>query len=348
MSLGAVMIDLEGPELTAEEREILRHPAVGGVILFARNYQAPEQIHRLCGEIHELRDPRLLIGVDQEGGRVQRFRDGFTRLPPACWFGELYADNPAQGCRAAEKTGWLMATELGAVGADFSFAPVLDLGTAASQVIGDRAFAGNPQRVVELARAWIKGVHAAGMAAVGKHFPGHGSVAEDSHHALPRDHRTLQEIEMDDLLPFRTLIETGLEAIMPAHVIYDRVDDKPAGFSSYWLRQVLRRRFGFQGVIFSDDLNMAAACVAGGFAQRARVAIDAGCDMVLVCNNRHGALETLECLGQHDDPAAHVRLLRMHGRPILSSREMRLHPVWREAVEVIAAYDASSSLALDL
>ncbi len=348
MSLGPVMLDLAGVEITPQERELLKHPATGGVILFSRNFETIEQLHRLTREIHELREPRLLIAVDQEGGRVQRFRDGFTRLPPAAWFGRLYAANPAHGKRVAEKAGWLMAAELRSAGIDFSFAPVLDLGAGVSQVIGDRAFASRPGDVAELAHAWMMGAHRAGMAAVGKHFPGHGNVVEDSHHALPVDHRRFEDLIMDDILPFERMIHFGLEAIMPAHVLYDRVDAHPAGFSPYWLREILRGRLEFQGVIFSDDLSMAAADVLGDLPTRASAALEAGCDMVLVCNDTEGASRVLDALDGHDDPAAHVRLMRMHGRLRVEHAQMRLDPHWREAIDALAAFEESSSLSLVL
>ncbi len=348
MSLGPVMLDLAGVEITPREREMLKHPATGGVILFKRNFESIEQLHRLTRQIHELREPRLLIGVDQEGGRVQRFIEGFTRLPPPAWFGELYAANPAHGKRVAEQAGWLMATELRSVAVDFSFAPVLDLGSGLSRVIGDRAFASRPAEVAELAHAWMIGVHAAGMAAVGKHFPGHGNVVEDSHHALPVDRRRFEDLIMDDILPFERMIHYGLEAIMPAHVLYQRVDARLAGFSPYWLKQVLRGQLAFQGVIFTDDLSMAAAGVEGDLPQRASAALQAGCDMVLVCNDPEGAATVLEALEGHDDPTAHVRLMRMHGRRRVDHAEVRLDPNWRDAVNALAAFEESSSLSLDL
>jgi beta-N-acetylhexosaminidase len=229
-----------------------------------------------------------------------------------------------------------MAAELLCCGVDFSFAPVLDLGAGISQVIGDRAFASHPETVAKLAHAWMQGVHGAGMAAVGKHFPGHGGVAADSHHALPVDSRRFEDLEMEDLRPFERMIHYGMEAIMPAHVIYERVDRQPAGFSSIWLQEVLRRRLGFQGVIFSDDLSMTAAAEAGGYAQRAKAALAAGCDMVLVCNHRSGAVKVLDALADYNDPAAHVRLIRMHGRGQLTRQRLHLDPRWSQAVEALA------------
>jgi beta-N-acetylhexosaminidase len=348
MALGPVMLDIEGPALDDADRELLLHPAVGGVIFFARNYRDTEQIAALTAEIHALREPHLLVAVDQEGGRVQRFREGFTRLPPAGRFGELARKHPARARAAAEAVGWLMAAELRAVGVDFSFAPVLDLDRGVSTVIGDRAFAGGVNAVSDLAAAWVEGVRAAGMAAVGKHFPGHGGVAADSHLALPNDERRFADIEMDDLVPFERLIRHGLEAVMPAHVVYPRVDPLPAGFSPFWLREVLRRRLEFQGVIFSDDLDMAAAAAGGGYGERARAAVAAGCDMVLVCNNRPAALEVVEALRDHDDPTVHLRCLRMHGRGTLDPAHLHLDPRWQQGVKAVGMLEEAESLDLML
>jgi beta-N-acetylhexosaminidase len=348
MSHGPLMFDLSGVELSPEEREMLGHPAAGGVILFSRNFESPEQIQELIRQIHSLRKPELLIAVDQEGGRVQRFREGFVRLPPASWFGEMHTTNGKQARKTAQAVGWLMAAELRAVGVDFSFAPVLDLGRGNSSVIGDRSFHARPTVVSELAHSWMLGVHEAGMAAVGKHFPGHGGVEEDSHHTLPIDKRRPEDIWMDDMLPFARMIEHGLEAIMPAHVIYENLSPELAGFSSFWLQEVLRGKLGFQGVIFSDDLTMAAADVAGDFNDRAMAALEAGCDMILVCNNHAGAAQVLEALKEHKDPVAQMRMVRMHGRGAVNRDEIHLDPRWKAAVETVAKYDESPSLTLDI
>jgi len=347
MTRGPLMLDLEGTELTSTERETLLHPAAGGVILFSRNFKSPAQVCRLISEIHELRNPALLIAVDQEGGRVQRFQEGFTRLPPAAWFGKLYETDKKHAHDVTRETGWLMATELRSVGVDFSFAPVLDLGGELSQVIGDRAFSSKSAVIAELAQAWRLGANEAGMATVGKHFPGHGGVREDSHHELPVDRRSMDEI-MTDLLPFDRMIHYGLEAIMPAHVIYEQVDPGLAGFSSYWLKDVLRGRFRFQGAIFSDDLSMAAADSAGGYGDRALTALEAGCDMVLVCNNPDGAAQVLEALKTYKDPVAQMRLMRMHGHSAITRDEMHLNPRWKAAVTMLGEYDETLSLSLDL
>jgi len=348
MSHGPVMLDLAGTELSETEREMLQHPAAGGIILFARNYESPEQVQRLIAEVHELRSPSLLVAVDQEGGRVQRFKEGFTRLPPTAWYGQLHDTNAKRGREVAREAGWLMAAELRSVGIDFSFAPVLDLGGELSKVIGDRAFHQKPMIVAELAQAWMAGVHDAGMAAVGKHFPGHGGVKEDSHHELPIDRRREEDIMMDDLLPFQRMVDQGLEAIMPAHVIYGLVDSRLAGFSSYWLKEILRGRLGFQGAVFSDDLTMAAADLAGDYGERARQALEAGCDMVLVCNNPEAAAKVLDSLGDHSDPVSQMRLVRMHGRQCLSRTQLHQEPRWQAAVRMLSEYDENPPLSLNL
>lgn len=348
MSLGPVMLDLEATALSTEERDLLRHPAVGGVILFSRNYRDPQQLSELTAQIRALRDPHLLIAVDQEGGRVQRLRERFTRLPPAAWYGQLYQNNAAQGRRVCELAGWLMASELRSVGVDFSFAPVLDLDSGLSAVIGDRAFGSRPSAVVDLGRAWMRGAHAAGMAAVGKHFPGHGQVVADSHVDLPVDERPLEDMLTDDLVPFDRLIQAGMEGVMPAHVVYRRVDRRPAGFSPVWLRQVLRQRLGFQGAIFSDDLSMTAAEFGGSYPERARAALEAGCDMLLVCNDRAAALQVLDELEDHTDPTAHLRYLRMHGRARRSRDQVHLDPRWRQGLNALAAFEEGTELSLNL
>ena len=342
------MLDLAATELTESEREILKHPATGGVILFSRNYQSPEQIHQLAAEIHNMRKPPLLVAVDQEGGRVQRFREGFVQLPPAAWFGALYDRNARQALQITQQAGWLMASELRALEVDFSFAPVLDLARGISSVIGDRAFHAQPHIVAQLAHAWMRGAHEAGMPVVGKHFPGHGSVIEDSHLDLPIDPRRPEDIMIEDLLPFQRMIDYGIEAIMPAHIIYEKASPDLAGFSTYWLRDILRDKLDFQGVIFSDDLSMAAAGRAGSYPQRASAALEAGCDMILICNNSSGAVEVLEELKEFRDPTRQSRLLRMHGRKALDKNRLHLDPRWRAAIEAISLYDEHPSLDLDI
>jgi len=347
MSHGPVMLDLAGVTLTSEERERLQHPACGGVILFTRNYESPEQLASLVSVIHAVRDPGLLVAVDHEGGRVQRFRSGFTEVPPAAWIGHLYDASPQKAIRIAREMGWLMASELRVLGLDFSFSPVLDLGRGVCDVIGDRAFHARPEVVAELGRAWMSGMHEAGMPAVGKHFPGHGGVVEDSHLALPTDHRPVRDLMMEDLMPFERMIHSGMEAVMPAHVVYTQADDRPAGFSEYWLKTVLRGELGFQGVIFTDDLSMAAAAEAGDYGTRARDALAAGCDMVLVCNNPEGAGKVLDSLVNYENPASQSRLLRMHGRGSQSRAHLHEDSRWHEAVRT-AAIHREENLALNL
>ena len=318
------------------------------MILFARNYTSPEQIADLTAAIHKVREPRLLIGVDQEGGRVQRFREGFTRLPPAGRFGALYARDPRRASAACSAVAWLMASELLSVGVDFSFAPVLDLDRGLCRAIGDRGFGPAPDQVAELGIAWVAGVHQAGMAAVGKHFPGHGGVEADSHAELPRDERSLEDIWLEDLVPFARLISHGLEAAMPAHVVYPQVARDPAGFSPVWLGEILRERLGFPGVIFSDDLNMAAAGAAGGYAERARAASAAGCDMLLICNNRPAAIEIVDAFRGREDPAAQLRLLRMHGRGHAERARLHEDPRWQAGVHQVALLEDLGTLDLAL
>ncbi len=297
MPIGSLMLDIEGLSLTDGEAELLREEQVGGIILFARNYEAPEQLGRLVKEIRNIR-PEILLAVDHEGGRVQRFLEGFTRIPPMSTLGQLYCKNKKKALHTARETAWLLATELLLQDIDLSFAPVLDLDHSLSQVIGDRAFANDPSVVIDLGQAFVDGFHDAGMAATGKHFPGHGGVVGDSHTDIPVDHRNWSEIESTDLLPFRQLAGS-LDAVMPAHVIYSEIDSHPAGFSEVWLKEILRGKLGFDGVIFSDDLSMEGATVAGSYTERAQAAMQAGCDMVLVCNDRNGAIEVLEYLKRH-------------------------------------------------
>lgn len=347
MSLGPVMLDLLGPTLEPEERELLAHPLVGGVILFTRNFVDAEQIRVLVEQIHAVRSPRLLVAVDHEGGRVQRFRDGFTRLPAVGRLGRIYEQDRGRARQAATELGWLMAAELRACDIDFSFAPVLDLDRGVSQVIGDRAFHREPRIVAELAYSYTRGMGEAGMAATGKHFPGHGAVAADSHTDIPVDQRSWEAMA-EDVTPFARMIANGLAGIMPAHVIYEHVDRRAAGFSPFWLQEVLRGRLGFQGVIFSDDLDMAGAAAAGDdFAARAQTALEAGCDMALVCNNRKAAVEVLDGLGPREDPVAHMRLARMHGRHPVRGAELRADPRWRSAVELAARLGEESGVSFD-
>lgn len=338
MAVGALMLDLAGLELLPEEAELLQHPQIGGVILFARNFASSEQVSSLVDAIRAVR-PELILAVDQEGGRVQRFREGFTRLPPMAVFGRLYDQEPTAALGAAQECGWLMAAEVLATGVDISFAPVLDVECGISQVIGDRSFHTDPEIAAALAGAFIAGMHDAGMAATGKHFPGHGSVAADSHIAIPEDPRRFDAICAHDLVPFRQLA-AQLEGIMPAHVIYSAVDPHPAGFSPFWLQTVLHQQLGFDGVIFSDDLSMEGAVVAGSFSDRARAALDAGCDMVLVCNHREGALEVLRYLEQRDELPNQARFQHLRGRFGSTLETLAAETRWQEAVDQVRALTA--------
>jgi len=297
MSLGPFIVDIAGLEVDAEDREILRHPLVGGLILFSRNYADTEQLAALMDELRRLR-PEMLVCVDHEGGRVQRFRDGFSPIPPMACFAEIHADDPARAIGSARQAGWLLAAELRSFDIDLAFAPVLDLNYGVSSIIGDRAFGADAGVVGELAGALMGGMRSAGMAATGKHFPGHGAIAADSHLELPVDDRPLEEIMRHDVMPFRALMEYGLDSIMPAHIVYSQVDDLPAGFSPKWVNGILRGELGFDGAVFSDDLSMAGAACVGGYCERSEAALEAGCDLLLVCNNRDGAVELLDRPGR--------------------------------------------------
>lgn len=348
MTLGPLMLDLKGPQLQAEEKEMLLHPLTGGVILFSRNFESAEQLASLSETIHKLRSPRLLIAVDHEGGRVQRFREGFTVLPAVARLGELYDTDVRKAEQLAELTGWLMAIELRAVGIDFSFAPVLDIGHGVSVVIGDRSFHSNPQVIAELAHAYMHGMQKSGMAAVGKHFPGHGSVEADTHTDIAIDRRCYADISSDDLVPFERMIRYGLPAVMTAHVQYPEVDPQAATFSRFWLGEVLRKRLEFQGVIFSDDLSMHAAKKVGSMSDRAAMALEAGCDMVLVCNDPDGAALVLDELGDTHDAASHMRLVRLHGTRDITLKSLRRDQQWSQTVSKVLEVDRLSNLEMDV
>ena len=311
LPLGPVITAVSGLTLDDADRRRLRHPLVGGVTLFARNYFDPEQLTQLCREIHALRLPQLLIAVDHEGGRVQRFREGFTRLPPMRRIGALWDRDSTRAKAVARAAGVVMATELKRCGVDLSYAPVLDIDHGASTIIGDRALHRDPTAIVELASSLLDGMSEAGMVGVGKHFPGHGFIAADSHLELPVDDRDLGAIRGTDLQPFGALAHR-LAAIMPAHVLYAAADARPAGFSRFWLQTILRAELGFDGAIFSDDLGMEGASGEGGMAARARAALEAGCDLVLACTPE-GADALLAEL-RYDMPAAAIRrLIAMFG-----------------------------------
>jgi beta-N-acetylhexosaminidase len=331
LPLGPAVIDVVGLALTDDDRRRLCHPAAGGVILFTRNFQDAQQLVSLTEDIQRLREPELPICVDHEGGRVQRFKAGFTLLPPMRSLGRLWDRDRPAGRAAARAAAYVAASELAAHGVDFSFAPVLDLDFGASGVIGDRALHYDPTAVGALGAALIQGFADAGMAAVGKHFPGHGFCEADSHVAIPTDGRTFAEIWKKDIVPYKPAIEAGMAAVMPAHVIYSQVDPEPAGYSKYWLQEVLRGKLGFDGLIFSDDLSMEGASTAGGIPERARAALGAGCDMVLLCNDPAGQDVLLESL--QDVPLAKPeRLERMRKQ---GGRDLRKSVAYRESQETL-------------
>ncbi|AJD48442.1 Beta-hexosaminidase [Isoalcanivorax pacificus W11-5] len=313
MTAPVVMLDIAGTALDASDREWLAHPAVGGLILFARNFEDREQLRALTASIRAVR-PDILIAVDQEGGRVQRFRRDFVRLPPMAALGRRYETAPDAALAEARLLGRLMADELVCCDVDISFAPVLDLDYGVSSVIGDRSFHSDAGTLTTLATAWIDGMAEAGMAATGKHFPGHGFVTADSHLELPRDERDLDTIRAADLKPFAALAPR-LAGIMPAHVVYPAVAPEPAGFSPFWLQQVLRGELGFRGVIFSDDLTMQGAAATGDYAARTHAALSAGCDMVLVCNDRHAAAQVVEAVTAYAEDRVRVPASGLRARP---------------------------------
>ena len=333
MSLGPVMLDIEGVSLSPADRDLLREPAVGGVILFTRNYESVAQIADLVADIRALRSPPLLVAVDHEGGRVQRFREGFTVMPPMRHIGREYDRDREAGLQAAREAGWLIASELRAVGIDLSFAPCVDLDWGVSEIIGNRAFHRRPDVVAELASAFARGLRSAGMAAVAKHFPGHGAVLADSHLKLPVDRREYGVI-LDDMRPYERLVNTSVIAgVMLAHIVYAKVDAQPAGFSDYWIQRELRERLGFGGAVFCDDLSMKATEEFGSMATRAKLALDAGCDMILVCNDRDAAHQAVEVLNDYSNPLSLVRLARLHGTGQVLRETLLASDEWQAANE---------------
>ena len=341
------MLDVEGLTLTPADRELLREPAVGGVILFSRNYESPQQIADLVADIRALRRPPLLVAVDHEGGRVQRFRNGFTEMPPMRRIGRVYDRDAENSITLARRAGWLIASELRAVGVDLCFAPCVDLDWGVSEIIGNRSFHRKPAIVGELATAFASGLRSAGMAAVAKHFPGHGAVIADSHVALPVDRRDYGDL-LDDMQPYDTLIGNGLAAgIMLAHVVYKEVDDRPAGFSTRWIQNELRGRLGFGGAVFCDDLSMHATRGYGNMAQRAQLALEAGCDMVIVCNDRSAAEQAVRALADYSNPLSLVRLARLHGTGHVMRESLLASDDWQAASELFSHWNDRPQLQLD-
>lgn len=346
MTLGPLMIDLAGAAVSAEERELLRHPLVGGVILFTRNYVDSPQLAQLVADIHSVRTPRLIVAVDHEGGRVQRFREGFSLLPSARRIGHEFDADAGKGLELARAMGWLMAAELRAHGVDLSFAPCVDIDHGVS-FITDRAFHSRPEVVTQLASAYIHGMREAGMAATAKHFPGHGAVPADSHLTLPVDRREMADLH-GDLMPYRRLIANGLPAVMAGHLLFPAVDDAPASLSGRWIRELLRGELRFHGAVFADDLSMGGAAEAyGDVVSRAARALAAGCDMLPVCNRRESVLALLERLKIVPEPASGLRLIRLHGRESCTPEALRSRREWRHARELLDACLATPALRLD-
>jgi beta-N-acetylhexosaminidase len=341
------MLDVEGLALTPADRELLREPAVGGVILFSRNYESPVQIADLVAEIRALRSPPLLVAVDHEGGRVQRFREGFSAIPPMRQIGREYRRDNAAGLALARETGWLIGAELRAASIDLCFAPCVDLDWGVSEIIGDRAFHSKPDAVSDLAAEFCRGLRSVGMAAVAKHFPGHGAVVADSHLKLPIDRREYS-ILLDDMRPYERLNANGLIAgVMLAHIVYREMDEMPAGFSSYWIDNELRRRVGFGGAVFCDDLSMKATEAYGSMPERARRALAAGCDMVLVCNDRNAARQAVDALKDYSNPLSLVRLARLHGTGQVMRETLLASDQWQRASAAVGSFSERPTLELD-
>jgi beta-N-acetylhexosaminidase len=339
------MVDIGGTDLTSEDVRVLSHPMVGSVILFSRNYRDPAQLSALTAAIREIRSPQLLIAVDHEGGRVQRFREGFTRLPASRLLGRRFDAERRKGLSLAQSVGWLMAAELRAVGVDFSFAPCIDLDYGVSEIIGDRAFNSDADAVAALGVAYMTGMRDAGMAACAKHFPGHGAVVADSHTDLPVDRRAFVDMEAD-VRPYRLMIQNNVASIMAAHVVYSSVDQLPASLSRRWITDILRGELGFHGCVFADDLSMAGAASCGGILRRVQLAFAAGCDVLPICNDRQAVLSVLEHFGaEFESPASQARLVRMRARGEAGSN-LRDNRQWQQTVEDIAGLSAAPPLLL--
>ena len=345
MTLGPLMVDVAGLELTPEDRDVLRHPLVGSVILFTRNYADSAQLARLVADIHAVRAPSLVVAVDQEGGRVQRFRSGFCALPSPRRIGHEFDVDAKAGIAFARSMGWLMAAELRAHGVDLSFAPCVDLDYGISEVIGDRAFHARPEVVAQLALAYMAGMKDAGMAATAKHFPGHGAVVADSHKALPVDRREWAGLR-DELTPYRRLIDNGLPGVMVAHILFPAVDPAPASLSRRWVQSALREELRFEGAIFTDDLSMGGAAEFGDIVARVTAALDAGCDVLPVCNDRAAVATLLDRLEYEPQPSSHLRLVRMRGRPAPERDALYAGEAWRTNLNLLARAASAPKLKL--
>jgi beta-N-acetylhexosaminidase len=340
------MIDLRGKTLAADERQWLTSPLVGGVILFTRNFETVAQLERLVAEIHAVRQPPLLVTVDQEGGRVQRFREPFSRLPPFRALGRLYDEERELALRTAGACGWLMAAELRAVGVDMSFSPCVDLDRGLAKVIGDRALHREPAVVAALARRFAAGAKKAGMAITAKHFPTHAGAHSDSHTEYAVDNRKLADLD-DDFKPYRELIANRLAAVMVAHVSFPAVDSRPASMSSWWIGGYLRGELEFKGAVISDDMSMTGASVVGSAATRVELALEAGCDLVLLCNAPDQVPVVLDSLKGYVNPTAHLRLTRLHGRGNVDWEGLHASADWQKANALVASLEKRPKLTLE-
>ncbi len=341
------MLDIEGRQLTPADRALLREPAVGGVILFSRNYESPSQLGDLVAAIRALRSPPLLIAVDHEGGRVQRFREGFSAIPPMRRLGRQYDGDPDEALSLAKTAGWLIASELRAMDIDLSFTPCVDLDWGISEIIGNRAFHRKPGVVADLASAYCNGLRSAGMAAIAKHFPGHGAVVADSHDQLPVDRRSYGDL-LDDIQPYEKLIaKRQLAGVMVAHIVFSETDPLPASFSPYWIKEQLRRALGFDGAVLCDDLSMQATENMGSMPKRARLALEAGCDMVLICNNRPAASAAVAALRDYSNPLSLVRLVRLHGTGNVMRESLLASEEWHIAADRLQRWLDRPELKLD-
>ena len=339
------MVDIAGTDLTSEDVRVLSHPMIGSVILFSRNYRDLKQVSELTAAIRAIRSPQLLIAVDHEGGRVQRFREGFTRLPAMRLLGRRFDAERREGLNLAHSIGWLMAAELRAVGVDFSFAPCVDLDYGVSEIIGDRALHSDADAVAALGVAYMSGMRDAGMAACAKHFPGHGAVVADSHTDLPVDRRAFVDMEAD-LRPYRLMIRNNVASIMAAHVVYTAIDQLPASLSRRWVTDILRGELGFHGCVFADDLSMAGAAAFGGILERVKLAFAAGCDVLPICNDRQAVQSVLERFGaEFGSPASQARLVRMRARGEAGA-DLGDNRQWLETVADIASLSATPPLVL--